>query len=354
LEFIKNPSLTSLSGLENITEIGYLFIWDNDILEDFSGLDSLIYINGYLKIKNNVNLLNFNGLGSLTEIGEFFEVSGNDALIDFIGLGKLDSVGSSFDILNNNALTSLNGLTSLNILYSELNIGQNDALLSLSGLENLTDLNGHLNIYENKSLMSLSGLDNLSSLGSNLSLVQNDSLESISELSNLFFMDGDLSIMENPALTSLSGLDNLYEGGNSSPITNLVIKQNASLSSCEVQSICLFLADSEPGTANISDNASGCNTEEEVDIACQILGIDDIEDEVDLLVYPNPAVDQIFIEFSNAAIVQEISIYNQLGQNLLQIKHYSNYIDVSFLEPGTYIIELVTDKTKTRRKLMKK
>ena len=72
-----------------------------------------------------------------------------------------------------------------------------------------------------------------------------------------------MGIIDNDALTSLMGLDNIE----SNSIEDLIIYGNGCLFTCEVQSICDYLA-SPNGTVNIHDNAIGCNSQQEVEEEC--------------------------------------------------------------------------------------
>jgi hypothetical protein len=69
----------------------------------------------------------------------------------------------------------------------------------------------------------------------------------------------------NPALTSLTGLENIDAGS----ISSLHIENNYLLSTCEVQSICDYLV-APNGTISIYGNAPGCNSQQEVEEACEI------------------------------------------------------------------------------------
>ncbi|HEY9115011.1 MAG TPA: T9SS type A sorting domain-containing protein, partial [Bacteroidales bacterium] len=67
----------------------------------------------------------------------------------------------------------------------------------------------------------------------------------------------------NPLLTSLTGIENI----DAQTIDSLSIIGNSSLSTCDVQSICDYLA-SPNGSINIYGNASGCNNPAEVASNC--------------------------------------------------------------------------------------
>lgn len=79
----------------------------------------------------------------------------------------------------------------------------------------------------------------------------------------------------------------------------------------------------------------------------------------DFTVYPNPASNQVNVDlvlFRNEAV--QLKLYNHFGQVVLQnsFKSVQNDIesfDLSQLTPGTYILELKTDKTQISKKLVK-
>ena len=72
-----------------------------------------------------------------------------------------------------------------------------------------------------------------------------------------------------------------------------------------------------------------------------------------IIVYPNPASNEIFISSNNEIIINEVNIYNQLGKNVLHQQKFNNAIDVSMLQPGIYILELSAEGEKQQFKLIK-
>jgi hypothetical protein len=133
-------------------------------------------------------------------------------------------------------------------------------------------------------------------------------------------------------------------------ITNLFIKTNASLSTCEVQSICDYIA-SPSGYVVINDNATGCNSQAEVEAAC-LVRIPDINVESKISIYPNPATDKLSITSRNGLKIETINIYNQLGQKVFHRNEPIEEIDISTLGQGIYIIEIITSELKFRQKLI--
>jgi len=215
-------------------------------------------IEGRVKVFGD-DISNLNGLSVLTSIGGglligdgFFR--GNKLLTNLTGLENLSYIGGGF------------------VNFGGLRIYNNEALTSLTGLENLKTIEGGLFIGGygtswgwggNPSLINLTGLESLTSIDGQIMVGYNDALTTLIGLDNLVSIEDGLYIISNQALTSLKGLDNIY----ATSIIDLNISDNTSLSLCEVQSICDYLA-SPNGTFEIHDNAPGCNSTEEVEEFC--------------------------------------------------------------------------------------
>jgi hypothetical protein len=359
-----NESLTSLIGLANLTSVGEgLIISDNAALTNLTGLDNIdagsitnleIFSNGslstceaqsvcnYLANPNgSVNIYdNATGCNNPHEVASYCGIAlpclpfGNYYFLSQADIDNFQSYFPNCTTLEGNItiigsnITSLNGLSVLTSIGGSFIFGGNDSLVNLSGLENLTSIGGNLQTYffdyvlnpvGNQVLTSLTGLINLTSIG------------------------GDLSIGGNPALTSLTGLDNIDAGS----ITNLNIYFNTSLSTCEVQSICDYLA-SPNGDISIYGNAIGCNILEEVEAACAATGVETLKSESSFTIYPNPASQTITIEMakSGSSVNGTISIYGMAGQELMQqqVQGSRAEINVSSLPKGIYFFRLVNNE----------
>jgi len=386
---INGGDITNLDGLNVLTAFGgNVWIKCNTALTSFTGLDNLTFIGGDLLIMQNIALVSLAGLENLNyimgdmEFGSMFSSGlGNPLLTNLIGLNNLDSIGGSLGFYDNGALTSLTGLESLISIGGTLSIGSsygigNPSLSSLTGLNNLASIGSNLFIIENDSLHSLEGLNNLNSIGLVVDISGNSSLTSLSGLENLISIGmhliignnwsqgnpsltnltglinlnsigGMIRVYDNEVLTSLLGLDNIAAGS----IDDLDIIYNSSLSTCAVQSICDYLAN-PTGTISIHDNAIGCNSQQEVEDACEALPVENINFEEGLSIYPNPANQEVFISISNGVVITEITIYNQIGQKVLHHKSVNQPIDVSMLRQGMYIIEVAFGSKNARRKLI--
>lgn len=306
-------SLSSLTGLDNVTSIGGgLEITYNDYLTSISGLQNLTFVNGlYIDISNNGSLISLSGLENLTSINGILLIFKNDALISLSGLENITSIGSNLGIIQNHALTSLSVLEGLTSIGSRLDIYDNDTLTSLSGLDNLNSIGGRLHITDNNSLTSLSGLGNLNFIGGNLSISLNPALNSLEGLEKLTSIEGYLIIDHNDILTSLTGLDNIDAGS----ISNLSVYSNELLSTCDVQSICDYVA-APNAIVEIHDNAPGCNSQQEVEEACAS-SVQEIGAISTLTVSPNPFTSTTALSYylPQPSTVQ-ISIYNHLGKQV--------------------------------------
>jgi len=285
-----------------------------------------------------------------TEIWGDVEISdaGGGIITNLIGLNVLTAIGGSLLIDINYALTSLTGLDNVSSIGGDLVISYNPVLTSLTGLDNLSSISGSLvEIHHNPALTSLTGLSNLTSIGGDLDIFWNPALTSLTGLNNVTSIGGDLIILDNDALTSLTGLNNI----NANSISDLYIYDNPSLSTCEVQSVCDYLA-SPNGTVEIHDNALGCNSQAEVDSACATVSIEKIDFKDEVSIFPNPTDKELFITTKDGTIINEVNIYNQIGQRVLHETRLTDVIDVSELRQGMYIIELVSDEFIIREKLI--
>ena len=194
-------------------------------------------------------------------------------ITNLLGLSVLTTIGGNLKIQTVWELHSLAGLENLSYIGGDLSINNNDSLTSLTGLDNLTSIGGDLLIGDgygindegNDSLTSLTGVGNLSSIGGCLRIEGNDYLENISGLSTITSVGGCIGILGNYSLISLSGLDNII----ASSVTDLNISHNSALSTCNVQSICNYLA-SPNGIVDIYDNAPCCNNPLEIASLCGI------------------------------------------------------------------------------------
>ena len=303
------------------TEIeGDVEINGNDII-NLNGIIVLTSIDGFCKIIHCASLNSLTGLENLSTVGGDFAIGTNATLVDLTGLDNLTSIGEDLLIYENSDLTSLDGLESLDSITGDLGLGSfvhsgNPSLTNILGLESLLSIGGNLFIRSNNLLNGLSGLDNLTSVGGLVYIRGNNTLTNLSGLDNLTLIEGEFEVHNNDSLNSLAGIDNIEAGS----ISNLRIYDNQLLSTCEVRSVCDYLA-TPNGITEIHDNATGCDSEAEVEIACETVSIDVHSLQNNLSNYPNPFSTATTISYTlQQPATVHISIYNQLGRQVDMIK----------------------------------
>ena len=70
----------------------------------------------------------------------------------------------------------------------------------------------------------------------------------------------------------------------------------------------------------------------------------------DFNLFPNPTKHQFTIQLNEASTLEQVSIYNTLGQEVLTSKN--TIVDTSTLASGSYIVEITTNKGKASKKLI--
>ena len=275
-------------------------------------------LHGNMKISGE-DITSLSGLSEITSVEGNFSVYRNDSLIDFTGLSSLGTIGNNFSIgwyegKGNPSLINFNGLEGLNNVGGRIGIYFNDALMNLSGLGSLTSIGG-LDIVANYSLVSLSGIENLDSISEDLSISSNIYLLNLMGLENLTYVGSILMIQNNDSLKSLSGLDNIEVDS----IYYIDINGNASLSICEVNSVCNYLVFTD-AWVSIHDNAPGCNSQQEVEEACAV-SVNEIKLSENVSIYPNPFTTSTTIEYELKKSAEvTINIYNCFGEQIELIR----------------------------------
>lgn len=269
--FSPAETLVSIQGLQNLESVEEnLNIEFAQSLPSLDGLQGLLSIWGSIRIANNPLIKDLSPLSNITGLGYDIEIIDNDSLEYIQAFQYLESLPHDLWINQNPLLKNLQGLEGLNYINGFLFIGGTKKLQDLSELSSLTMVGEGMNIFDNDSLTSLTGLENLTSINSAdvfapfLSIQMNGTLENIEALSNLSEIGGAVWINNNPMITRLNGLENI----NASSISELIISGNELLYHCSVEGICNYLA-SDDAIVIIENNASQCNSNEEVESICE-------------------------------------------------------------------------------------
>ncbi len=340
-----NPSLLSLAELGNLVSVGGNLIIDrNASLTNLTGLENLTTVEGgnieigsgysYWGYGGNTSLISLEGLGNIDANSiENLSVKFNNSLstCDVQSIcDYLSNPGGEVEIHNNapgcnnpaeiaNAcgfqipclpfgnyyFTSQAEVDSFQVhypncidLHGDVTICENDSgdITNLSGLYGVNSIGDDSRIINNELLTSLAGMNSLQTIGGSLNIGSfyiggNPSLINLTGLEGLNSIGGDLWIVGYNGLISLQGIENIE----AETIQGLMCFNNPNLSTCEIQSICDYLANPQ-GWVHIYDNAPGCNSQEEVEDACWT-SLDEKSYNDNLIIYPNPFSNAITIEF---------------------------------------------------------
>ena len=81
------------------------------------------------------------------------------------------------------------------------------------------------------------------------------------------------------------------------------------------------------------------------------LGVSDFKESAKITVYPNPTTDFVTVSLSNAAAIQKISVYNNLGQ--LVRSENKNTVSLQNLANGNYYLTMFTAEGNYSKKIIK-
>lgn len=87
------------------------------------------------------------------------------------------------------------------------------------------------------------------------------------------------------------------------------------------------------------------------------MGVIEREAEIMVSIYPNPAKENIMIDYSGAVEIRRVELVNSLGQVMLEKEiHFatgSAALDISSLKSGSYVLKIITDHGTIVRQFIK-
>ncbi|NQV03439.1 MAG: T9SS type A sorting domain-containing protein [Bacteroidia bacterium] len=188
-------------------------------------------------------------------------------------------------------------------------------------------------------------------------IISGSDIINLNGLNVLTYIVGSLEIQNNNLLTSLSGLENI----DPSSIEELWITNNPNLSFCAVKSICDYLVN-PAGSIIIFNNAPGCNNPEEVEEVCHtITSVSEANSSCKFTISPNPFSGVVTLQFSiKENGLTTIDLYQASGiriQRLLKETKmpgtYNLDVDLSDLQPGIYLVRMMTGDDLKVKKVVK-
>ncbi|MFT4986595.1 MAG: hypothetical protein ACI8U0_002241, partial [Flavobacteriales bacterium] len=343
LTSINAPNLSSIGGLsfqtnqlleyfnvsiETSNFPGSILITDNPEMTNLSFLPNIFNIAGSLKL-TNIPITDIDVLANLSTIGGGLHIE-LPLISSLESFSNLTSVGGDLRIKDNNSLVSLSGLENINAVNGQFVINYNENLTSLEGIQNVSAINGILCIAHNPSLMDVSDI-NVPNGNVSLELIDNQSLGNLDGFENIGLLSGWIQIYGMPLLENLDFLNNI----NISSGAGFDIMGNINLSVCNQPIICQAMAEN-PGGTYFQGNAPGCNTNEEVEASCEIVGIAEIN-EVNNTIYPNPSEGLFNISMNEFEI---LTVFNSLGNVVISKANINNVfeIDLTQYPKGVYMV----------------
>ena len=302
-------NITNLNGLSNLESIcGYLNISFNPSLPNLIGLENLTNL-GDLFITSNPSLENIDALLSLTS-ANFLQISLNDILDNLNGLSNLATVTSTI-VLEGPNLTDLDGLQNLTSVGEMQIPGGN--ILNINGLSNLLSAET-LWLHDFNYLENLSGLENLISL-KRLEIDFCPMLISIDALANVDFLDYDPEV--DPDLPYV------------------IVYNNPLLGECSIAPLCDKITDPD-FVFFVEGNAIGCESIEAVIDGCN-LGATEVSLN-SIKIFPNPSNSIVNISGNN---ITQVKIFDVMGRKLLDAPIENNSFNVEKLASGRYVAQLI-------------
>ena len=96
----------------------------------------------------------------------------------------------------------------------------------------------------------------------------------------------------------------------------------------------------------------GCYYLPQVQEAC-LTGVNEFSGGEEIGLFPNPTSTFITITTPQGQLIEEVIIYNHLGQKVLTEKPVNNTIDISGMQPGIYLLKVVTKTERYMTKLIR-
>ena len=380
---ISNRAITDLTGIEDFGALGILDCSLNalvslDVNQNFE-LEILDCSNNQL---TGLSLPSVNG-NALTELRcsanqlTSLDVSDNPSL-SYLYISQNELTGlnlnnnpsleilacnsnqlTSLDLSNNTLLTQIfcdsNEITSLNVT-NNLNLTllwcRFNQLLSLDVSNN--SLLQDLRVWNNQlTTLDISNNLNLTNLSAGQNQLTSLDVNSNNLLETIFCYENQLTsidVSNNPSLVllwcysnQLTSLD--VRSGNNTNILGVDYfdsRDNPNLTCIYVDNI----EYSSQNWTNIDPNSTFVENEAE----CEALAIADNSLGADLILYPNPTDNYLFIQGTTSYL--SATVYNMLGKQVLYAQN-TDKIDVSGLPNGVYVIQISDGVNETQRKFIR-
>ncbi|MBK9150192.1 MAG: T9SS type A sorting domain-containing protein [Saprospiraceae bacterium] len=311
-------------------------------IEDYDGFNALEQA-GSISLFSLAtrNISGFNNLKSVS--GRIF-IDGYSNLYDkyleeISGFNRIETVGEIY-LKSNVELKKFTGFRNLRRVETDLDLyGASLNLETFEGLANLEYVGKKCKFNLNRSLSSL-GVKNLKYVGGNFWLDNAERLKNLDELATLTTVKGEIYIFHNDILEDITGLSNIdYRD-----VTEINFRANPKTSFCGIKLFCDYLK-YKPNSPFIvgQGNGPGCNTREEILEQCRLVSTTDMREDSDIVIYPNPAATELYIQVPAEVQVREMRIYDGSGRQVHQDRVREGKVDISRLTAGMYQAMMLTE-----------
>ncbi|TAD84660.1 MAG: hypothetical protein EAY75_12680 [Bacteroidetes bacterium] len=258
------PAITRLDSLKQITEIARDLSIFRTGIPNLSGINNITKIGYYLWLDSNyamtsMSMYNLQDLGGLVLYNSPL-LSNLDGFFDALTDTELWSV--IFGNLGVNSFAPFSKIT--RVINFSIALCEN--ITSLDGFENLEFADFAVQLFANRQLTDISQLSKLRQTAF-LEVSWSDSLKSLQGLQNIVTISRKIRLDLNVGLTNLNDFNpDLVVGEAIETDDELVIMSCFNLPTCAVPFLCRYLASGLPAT--IQNNAPGCNTIAEIIASC--------------------------------------------------------------------------------------
>jgi len=126
----------------------------------------------------------------------------------------------------------------------------------------------------------------------------------------------------------------------------------------DAEELTLELVDDMDIINNASSWFAGCaqGSPGEYFTPCEIDGLDEFS-EIDVFVYPNPAIDQLNIQVENTVGTYQVFLFDMMGKEVMNITNLSKptvTLDISGLSKGIYLLEIWNEQKPVSKMVVKK
>ena len=322
-----NEALVTINGFDVLESVdGYFSIYQHLSLTTVSSFSMLASVGQAMGFQSNWSLLTLPDFENLSSIGQYdngLEVFGlvieNSPLEEFSGFENLINIDGNLSILNNSNLTSIPEFNNLQEVLG-FEFAYNSELINILGFNNLTSDVTDLKLIQNINLENIEGLSNITTILEDLEVTECDKISNLDQLNNLVSIGGSIQLKNNIILDNIDGLVNVPS------VTDfIIISGNSMLNCCHIDVVCEQI--STGGTITIENNDTGCLDIPTVTASCEgttdyifnsQTEVDNFSDCVtivnNLTIESTDAGDPI-VDLSNLSSIEEINGYFSIWDN---------------------------------------